>query len=98
VTPGAVRSGAVEDDTDPPEREAPPTMPSRRAFFLAFSAVVAGGVFGGIIGYGLVDIQSTDDNSGSRLLGGVIGAVVAAVGVGVVAVLVLRAMAEWRRR
>jgi hypothetical protein len=78
-------------------REAPPTMPSRTAFLTAFMSVVVAGFFGGVIGYGLADIDCTRSCDGSRLLSTVIGAVVAAGGVGVVAVLVLRAMAEWRR-
>ena len=82
---------------DPGSRDAPPTMPSRRAFMLSFLSVVLAGVFGGVIGYGLVDIGCTRDCSGSALLGAVIGALVGAVGVGIVAVLVLRAMSEWRR-
>jgi hypothetical protein len=73
-------------------------MPSRTAFLLSFASVIVAGVFGGIIGFGLADIGCTGDDCGSaRLLGTLIGAVVGAVGVGVVAVLVLRAMAEWKR-
>jgi hypothetical protein len=78
-------------------RDAPPTMPSRRAFLLSFVSVVSAGVFGAVIGYGLVDIGCTRDCSGNALLGAVIGALIGAVGVGIVAVLVLRAMSEWRR-
>jgi hypothetical protein len=78
-------------------RDAPPTMPSRRAFFLSFASVVVAGVFGAVIGYGLVDIGCERDCGGEALLGAVIGGVVGAIGVGIVAVLVLRAMAEWRR-
>lgn len=55
------------------------------------------GLFGGIIGYGLADISAESENGGSALLGALIGAVVAAGGVAIVAVLVLRAQAEWRR-
>lgn len=77
--------------------DAPPTLPSRTAFLLAFLSVVVAGLFGGIIGYGLADISAEGGNSGSALLGAVVGAVVAAGGVGIVAVLVLRAQAEWRR-
>lgn len=82
---------------EPIGREAPPTMPSRTAFLLAFGSVVVAGFFGGVIGYGLADIDCTGSCAGSRLLSTVIGAVIAAGGVGIVAVLVLRAMAEWRR-
>ena len=84
-------------DDEPIGRDAPPTMPTRSAFLLAFVSVVVAGVFGGIIGYGLVDISSDGASSSERLVGALFGAVVAAGGIGIVAVLVLRAMAEWRR-
>lgn len=72
-------------------------MPSRTAFFLAFGSVIVAGVFGGVIGYGLANIDCTRNCAGSRLLATIIGAVLGAAGVGVVAILVLRAMSEWRR-
>lgn len=72
-------------------------MPSPAAFLWSFAAVVVAGVFGGIIGYGLVDIGCTGDCTSQQLLGVLIGSTVAAGGVGIVAVLVLRAMAEWKR-
>jgi len=76
----------------------PPMLPSRTAFLLAFFGVVLAGAFGGIIGYGVADVGSHTSSDTPRLLGTLIGAVVGAGGVGVVAVLVLRAMSEWRRR
>jgi hypothetical protein len=87
-------SDAAKDDIG---REAPPTMPTRGAFLLSFAAVVFAGIFGGVIGYGLVDVGCTGDCGDARIFGTVIGALGGAVGVGVVAVLVLRAMAEWKR-
>jgi hypothetical protein len=72
-------------------------MPTRGAFLSSFAAVVFAGVFGGVIGYGLVDVGCTGDCGDARIFGTVIGALGGAVGVGVVAVLVLRAMAEWKR-
>jgi uncharacterized membrane protein len=83
---------------EPVGRETPPTMPSRTAFLLSFVSVVLAGVLGGVIGYGIVDIDCTRGCAASKLLAAVLGAVFAAVGVGIVAVLVLRAMAEWRRK
>jgi hypothetical protein len=71
-------------------------MPSRAAFVVSFLSVVVAGVFGGIIAYGLVDVGCEGDCQASQLLGVVIGSVLAAGGVGIVAVLVLRAMGEWR--
>ena len=77
-------------------RDAPPQMPSRTAFLLAFTAVVVAGLFGGIIGYGLADVGCTGDCEGTKLIGTLLGSTIAAGGVGIVAVLVLRAMAEWK--
>ena len=74
---------------------APPMLPSRSAFLLAFSAVVIAGLFGGIIGFGVADVGS--DSDAARLLGTFVGAMIGAAGVGIVAVLVLRAMSEWNR-
>ena len=74
---------------------APPMLPSRTAFLLAFSAVVIAGIFGGIIGFGVADVGSDSDTA--RLVGTFLGAMIGAAGVGIVAVLVLRAMSEWNR-
>jgi hypothetical protein len=75
--------------------EVPPMLPSRRAFLVAFSGVVVAGILGGIIGFGIADVSS--DSDAGRFLGTLLGAVIAASGVGIVAVLVLRAMSEWNR-
>jgi hypothetical protein len=75
----------------------PPTLPSRAAFLLAFLSVVVAGVFGGIIGYGLVDVGCTGSCQTPKLGATLGGAMLGAGGVGIVAVLVLRAMAEWKR-
>jgi hypothetical protein len=71
--------------------------PRRGAFLLAYLAVVVAGLFGAAIGYGLVNVGCDGDCTLEKTLGALIGGVGAAVGVGVVAVLALRAMAEWRR-
>jgi len=63
---------------------------------LAFAAIIVAGACGGLIGYGVTDLSCSD---GCSTLAGFIGvstAIVAAVGVAIVAVLVLRAAAEWR--
>jgi hypothetical protein len=70
--------------------------PPRGAFLVAYAAVVLSGLFGAAIGYGLVNASSGGTGTG-KAIGALVGAVIAAVGVGVVAVLALRAMAEWRR-
>jgi hypothetical protein len=96
--------GSVEEAANPdPEADGepdllPPTLPPRSAFLLAFLSVVVAGIFGGIIGYGLVDVGCTGSCDTPKLAGTIAGAMIAAGGVGVVAVLVLRAMAEWKRR
>lgn len=90
--------GAAAEGDAAGSREAPPTMPTRTAFLLAFASVVVAGLFGGIIGYGLADVGCTGDCEGAKLFGTLIGSTVAAGGVGIVAVLVLRAMAEWKRK
>ena len=71
-------------------------MPSRGARFLAFAAILTGGVCGGLIGFSVTRLQCVGDCSTNKSLGGLIGAVVGAAGVAVVAVLALRAMGEWK--
>ena len=77
---------------------APSSLPPTGARVLAFLAIVVGGVCGGLIGYGFTDLSCADDCS--ALAGGVglLGAVIGAAGVGVVAILALRAMGEWSSR
>jgi hypothetical protein len=86
---------SASEEAEPAPDAAPPMLPSRSAFLLAFSAVVLAGLFGGIIGFGVADVGSESD--AARLLGTFIGAIIGAAGVGIVAVLVLRAMSEWNR-
>jgi NhaP-type Na+/H+ or K+/H+ antiporter len=64
---------------------------------LAFVAVLVAGLAGGLIGYGFVDTQCTGSCSTPSAIGAAVGAVLAAIGTAIVAVLVLRAMGEWRR-
>ena len=86
---------------------APPAPPieqavaPRAARILAFAAILVGGACGGLIGWALVRIQTTDrahaaHNTLGQGFGLLVGAVLGALGVAVVAVLVLRAMQEWR--
>lgn len=74
----------------------PTSLPPLGARIIAFVAILVGGLCGGLIGYGFADLQC--DDGCATVAGGsaVIGAVIGAVGVGVVAVLALRAMGEWR--
>jgi hypothetical protein len=69
-------------------------LPSPLARALGFAAIVLGGLAGGVIGWAFVAIQS--DTELWQALGAAIGAVAAAAGTAVIAVLVLRAMGEWR--
>ncbi|CAN5400406.1 hypothetical protein BH10ACT1_BH10ACT1_36820 [soil metagenome] len=69
-------------------------LPSTGARALALAAIVVAGVCGGLIGWKVTTLQVEDPGSLAGL-GGLAGAVLGAGGVGVVAVLVLRAMAEW---
>jgi len=59
------------------------------------AAIVIAGVCGGLIGYAFVDLQCEGNCTVWAGLGGLIGAVFAAAGVAIVAVLTLRAMDEW---
>ena len=70
----------------------PPPRPGR----CAFVAILLGGFAGGLIGYTLVELQCDGDCALPHGLGVLVGAVVAAVGMSIVAVLVLRALGEWR--
>ena len=84
----------------PPEDPdyAPTALPSTGARILAFAAILFGGLCGGLIGYAFMDLQCSGDCATQAGAAGLLGAVVGAVGVGVVAVLALRAMAEWNTR
>lgn len=76
--------------------EAPPPAdptPPAAARWLAFGSILVGGLLGGLIGYGTADLMV--DSSLVVAIGGLIGAIAGAVGVGVVAGLTLRAMNEW---
>lgn len=88
----------MPDLPDPPPQHdyAPSALPSTGARVLAFSAILLAGLCGGLIGYAVIDLQCEGDCTVASGIAGLVGAVVFAVGVGVVAVLALRAMGEWR--
>jgi hypothetical protein len=71
-------------------------VPPRTARLLAFAAILVSGLFGGMIGWALMRLQTTGDPALPQALGALVGAVLAASGVAVVATLTLRAMLEWR--
>jgi hypothetical protein len=94
------RGGATARPPAPGEAALPSAAPSTGARVLAVLSIVVAGVCGGLIGYGIVDLQvnepGTEGSPVGPAIGALVGAVVAAVGVAVVAVLVLRAMTEWQ--
>lgn len=82
----------------------PTALPSVGARVLAFVSIVVGGACGGLIAYAVTDLQcGPEDGAADRgctlIAGGagLVGAIACALGIAVVAVLVLRAMAEWRK-
>lgn len=80
----------------PDDDYAPTALPSTGARILAFGAILVAGVCGGLIGYAFVDVQCEGDCTAAAGATGVITAIAFAVGVGIVAVLAMRAMSEWR--
>ncbi|HEC08621.1 MAG TPA: hypothetical protein ENI86_03510 [Acidimicrobiales bacterium] len=94
-------TGRPEPDTDPatveiPESAVAPTaLPSVVARIVAFVAVLVAGLCGGLVGWAITDLQCTGDCATNATIGAVAGTLIAAGGVAVVAVLVLRAMSEW---
>lgn len=80
-----------------PEDRPLTAIPSRRARALAFVSILVAGLCGALIGSSFVRIQCDDGCTMAAGLAGVAGAAIFAGGVAVVAVLVLRAMGEWRR-
>ncbi|MEY2402024.1 MAG: hypothetical protein QOJ08_2135 [Ilumatobacteraceae bacterium] len=71
-------------------------LPPPKARVAAFLAILLGGLAGGLIGYTLVKLQCHGTCATQRGLGALFGAIVAALGMSVVAVLVLRAIGEWK--
>lgn len=74
----------------------PSALPSARARALAVLAILIGGACGAMIGYAFVDLQCSGSCTLWKGLGTVGGAIFAAGGIAVVAVLTLRAMDEWQ--
>lgn len=83
---------SIVADTETPLSAIPPP----KARFAAFLAIMLGGLAGGLIGYTLVKLQCHGTCATQRGLGALFGAIVASLGMGVVAVLVLRALGEWK--
>ncbi|MFN8017908.1 MAG: hypothetical protein U0P45_07270 [Acidimicrobiales bacterium] len=71
-------------------------LPSPLARALAMAAIVVAGICGGLIGWKVTALSTDGDGQLLPGLVGLVGAALAAGGVAVVAVLVLRAMGEWQ--
>jgi len=85
----------ADDRTPAPSTELSTALPSGLARGLAFVAILVGGACGALIGYAFADLSCTGSCDTWLGLGALLGAVVAAIGVAVVAILALRAMEEW---
>ena len=83
-TPGADDEGALS------------ALPSVGVRVAAFAAILVSGLAGGLIGYSLIDLQCEGACGVPTGIGLLVGAVTAAIGMAVVAVLVMRALGEWR--
>lgn len=71
-------------------------LPSVAARVTAFVAICVSGLAGALIGSSLVSLQCEGDCGLAIGLGILAGAVIAAGGMAIVAVLVMRALGEWR--
>jgi hypothetical protein len=71
-------------------------LPSVQARILGFAAIITAGICGALIGAAFVHVQRTGSWGAAEGLGGIVGAIIAAGGVSVVVVLVMRAMGEWK--
>ncbi len=72
-------------------------LPSPAARAAAFTSILLAGLAGGLIGHTLVRLQCDGDCAVAKGVGVYSGAVFGATGMSVVAVLVLRAVGEWRQ-
>jgi hypothetical protein len=85
--------GVEQRPVEPEER---PYAASKGAVAGAFLAVVVAGLAGAAIGFGLVDVGCTGDCGTASGVAALLGGLIAAGGVAIVAVLLLRSMAEWK--
>jgi hypothetical protein len=82
----------------PPTDERPLTaLPSPLARAVAFAAIIVAGLCGALIGWSFVDLQCDGNCATPGGIGAIVGGLFGAIGVAVVSVLTLRAMAEWKR-
>lgn len=71
-------------------------LPSVGVRLAAFASIILSGAAGGLIGGSLVELQCEGSCGLPIGIGLLVGAVTAAAGMAVVAVLVMRALGEWR--
>lgn len=71
-------------------------LPSPTARLAAFIAILIAGLAGALIGAAMVDLQCTGRCDAPIGIGLLIGSLIGAGGMSIVAVLVLRAVGEWR--
>jgi len=71
-------------------------IPSVGVRVAAFVAILLSGFAGGLIGYSLVELQCEGNCAVPTGIGLLVGALIAAGGMAIVAVLVMRALGEWR--
>jgi hypothetical protein len=85
-----------EHPVDPHAERPLSALPSPAARAAAFVSILLGGLAGGLIGYSLVRVQCDGECAAGKGLGALVGAVLAAIGMSIVAILVLRAVGEWK--
>ena len=86
------------DVTNLPITATPMSGPSKPSQAMAFGSILLGGLCGGLIGFAFTDLQCSGSCTGASGISALIGAIVGAGGVGVVSILALRAMNEWKSK
>ena len=81
-----------------PVTATPMSGPSKPSQAMAFGSILLGGLCGGLIGFAFTDLQCSGSCTGASGISALIGAIVGAGGVGVVSILALRAMNEWKSK
>ncbi len=88
----------MAENEEPTPADGPTALPGVGARIVAFVAICVAGLSGLLIGMALVRVSCEGNCGLAQGIGAIVGAVGAAGGVAVVAVLVLRAMGEWQAR
>ncbi len=72
------------------------SLPSVTARVVAFVSILVAGGCGGLIGWAMVGLQCTGECTTPKSIGAILSTLVFAGGTAVIAVLALRALAEWK--